>query len=80
MSSVAHFRSPDALEPAHPSSAHRAIEELRDRLASSARHGRAEVAVPAEALRVVLELVDEGDWDHFDGHRRWAAPWRPCRR
>lgn len=56
-----------------------AIDILRQRLeraGCATAHPSAAVAVPAEALGLVLALVDGGVWDEFDGHRRWAGPWR----
>ena len=65
--------------PAHPPlSAERAIQILQDRLgAGQGDNGPTAVAVPSDALRTVLQLVEGGAWDDFDGHRRWAGPWRP---
>lgn len=60
-----------------------AIEILRQRLQRAAcptARSSVAVAVPAEALRLIVALVDGGVWDEFDGHRRWAGPWRPTPR
>lgn len=59
-----------------PLTAEQAIQVLRDRLNAASRHGGS-APVPAEVLHAVLELVDGGAWDDFDGYRRWAGPWQP---
>lgn len=53
-----------------------AIEVVRRLLDDASFGSSGDVWVPGDVLRVVLSLVEGGEWDEFDGHRRWAGPWR----